>query len=91
MYILLPSLISKLCPQADDVVADLPWGQAEDLEVVPSVDGRHQVFEELDSEAGGVVIRVFHPELCPVALQVCQGVNPVVVEVDELHVRVPPS
>ena len=79
------SLISKLCPQADDVVADLPRGQADDLQIVPSVDGCHQDFEELDFEAGGVVLRVFLPELCPVALQVCRGVNPVVVRVDECH------
>ena len=80
-----PSLIQKLCPQAKGQAADFPVCHAEDFEVVPSVDGRHQDFEELDFEAVGMVLRVFLPKLCPVAVQVLQGVNPVVVQVDELH------
>jgi hypothetical protein len=80
-----PSLIQKLCPQAKSQAADFPVCHAKDFQIVPAVDGRHQDFEEFRLEIRRVVFRVFFPELCPIAAQVLQGVNPVVVQVDELH------
>jgi hypothetical protein len=80
-----PSLIQKLCPQAKGQAADFPVCHAEDFQIIPSVDGRHQDFEELRLEIRRVVLRVFFPELCPIAVQVLQGVNAVIVQVDELH------
>ena len=80
-----PSFIQKLCPQAKGQAADFPVCHAEDFQIVPAVAGRHQDFEEFRLEIRRVVFRVFFPELCPIAVQVLQGVNPVVVQVDELH------
>jgi hypothetical protein len=79
------SLIQKLCPQAKGQAADFPVCHAEDFQIVSAVDGRHQDFEELRLEIQRMVLRVFFPELCPIAVQVLQGVNAVIVQVDELH------
>lgn len=80
-----PSLIQKLCPQAKSQAADFPVCHAEDFQIVPAVDGRHQDFEEFRLEIRRVVLRVFLPELCPIAVQVLQAVYAVVVQVDELY------
>jgi hypothetical protein len=68
-------LNSKLCPQVKGQAADFPVCQSEDFQIVPSVDGRHQDFEEFRLEIRRVVFRVFFLELCPIAAQVLQGVN----------------
>ena len=67
-----PSLIQKLFPQAKSQAADFPVCHAEDFQIVPAVDGRHQDFEEFRLEIRRVILRVFLPELCPIAVQVLQ-------------------
>ena len=80
-----PILIQKLCPQAKDEVVDLAVCQTEDFQIVPPVDGCHQDFEDFRLEIRRVILRVFLPELLPVLFQVGDGVNPVVVQVDEAY------